>query len=271
MEARYNVYFAGQLLDGQEAAAVRDKLAKLFNADQPTLDKLFSGKAQLLKRDCDKATALKYKQAMERAGARPIIKASDGATAPSGATTPAPTKTLSAAEKIAALAAAPDENSYRTDDPAPAPEQQRPAQEQDGMNLAPAGADVLREEERPEHVAREVDTSGLEIDAAAQRLSEEPPPPPPAPDTSHLDLGAAGDTIPHLPSRQTPVTPNTDAIALSPEGTDFTDCAAPDALPPELDLSGMDIAPAGADVVDEKYRNREQPQAPSTDHISLED
>ena len=79
METRYNVYFAGQLLPGQELTSVRDKLAKLFNADQQTLEKLFSGKAQLLKRDCDKATALKYKQAMERAGAQPVIKATTSA------------------------------------------------------------------------------------------------------------------------------------------------------------------------------------------------
>lgn len=70
MEARYNIYFAGQLLAGHALAGVRENIARLFNADDATLDKLFSGKAQLVKRDCDKATALKYKQAMEQAGAR---------------------------------------------------------------------------------------------------------------------------------------------------------------------------------------------------------
>ncbi len=58
MEERYNVYFAGQVVEGYDLHSVRDKLAKVFNADQATLDKLFSGKAQLIKRDCDKATAL---------------------------------------------------------------------------------------------------------------------------------------------------------------------------------------------------------------------
>ena len=58
MEARYNVYFAGQLRAGHDLASVRDQLARLFKADTATLDKLFSGKTQLVKRDCDKATAL---------------------------------------------------------------------------------------------------------------------------------------------------------------------------------------------------------------------
>ena len=40
---------------------MRANLARLFNADEATLDKLFSGKIQLLKRDCDEATAEKYR------------------------------------------------------------------------------------------------------------------------------------------------------------------------------------------------------------------
>ena len=79
MEERYNVYFAGQVLEGCDRSSVRDKLAKVFNADQATLDKLFSGKAQLIKRNCDKATALQYREAMERAGAIPIVKRTDTA------------------------------------------------------------------------------------------------------------------------------------------------------------------------------------------------
>jgi hypothetical protein len=308
METRYNVYFAGQLLPGQELTSVRDKLAKLFNADQQTLEKLFSGKALLLKRDCDKATALKYKQAMERAGAEPVIKASQSAAAAEQPPrpTPAPDKTMSAAEKIAALAAAPDKGDYSPEEsatrskesstlskesstrpeesstlskePSTRPEEsstgsaeQQPEPDQAGINLAPVGSGVLREDERSEPVVRHIDTAGLEVDAATQRLSEEPPPPPPAPDTSHLDMGGVGEMIPNLPSDRVPLSPNTDAIDLSPAGTDFTDCAPPEAEAPPLDLSGMDLAPAGTDVLEEKYRKKEQAEAPTTDHISLEE
>ena len=68
MEPLYNIYYAGEVLAGFDQSQVRKSLGALFKAGDATLDKLFSGKPQLLKRDCDEATALKYKQAMERAG-----------------------------------------------------------------------------------------------------------------------------------------------------------------------------------------------------------
>jgi hypothetical protein len=227
MDARYSIYFAGELLDGHDRATVRAGLAKLFNADEATLDKLFSGKAQMIKRGCDKATALKYKQAMERTGARPIIRDEASGETPA-VEQPEPAKPVSAAEKIAALAAAPDEGAYRADTSvatANAPEV--PAADSSAMNLAPTGADVLRPDERTEvaeadiepdertEVAEaDIDTSSLVVDETAQRLSDEPPPPPPAPDTSHLGMGEVGDTIPGLDTGPAPVTPDTESISL---------------------------------------------------------
>ena len=266
MEARYNVYFSGQLLEGQDPGSVRNSLAKLFNADEATLEKLFSGNAQLIKRDCDKATALKYKQAMERAGAQPQIKAVT--TTPAQAQ-PTAEKPASAAERIAALAAAPDEQGYRAE---PATREAEDATtEGDAVALEPAGADVLRPEERAQPVVTEVDTSDLALDEAAQRLSQEAPPPPPPPDTSHMAMGEVGESIPHLPSDQAPLSPNTDDIDLAPAGTDFSDCAAPDAAAPALDLSGIDLAPTGSAVLEEQYRKQDKTAAPDTDHISLEE
>lgn len=269
MEARYNIYFAGQLLEGQDLATVRSNLAKLFNADEQTLDKLFSGKSQLLKRDCDKATALKYKQAIERAGGQPVIKAVQAAKEETAAAAPA----TSAAEKIAALAAAPAEIRYgSSEDPRAAETAPAQAATSDGsVDLAPAGSDVLREDERTTPVTRDIDTSGLSVDATAQRLSEESTAPPAAPDTSHLDMGEVGETIPNLPSHEEPLSPDIDSIDLAPDGTDFSDCAAPPAAEPALDLSELDLAPEGTELIDEEYRKKDQASAPSTDHIALED
>ncbi|MEH6636003.1 MAG: hypothetical protein V7700_10810, partial [Halioglobus sp.] len=219
----------------------------------------------------------KYQQAIERAGGQPIVKANQesAATPPP---TPVPEKTMTAAQRIAALAAAPDESSYRNETTSSVNPQHAAAADtaqhdadQEGLNLAPTGADVLRDDERTAPVISDVDTSGLEIDAAAMRLSEEQPPPPAAPDTSHLDMGSVGEMIPNLPSAQVPVTPDIDAIKLSPEGTDFADCAPPEPETPLLDLSALDIAPPGTDVLEEQYRNKEQSEAPPTDHLSLED
>jgi hypothetical protein len=260
MEQRYNVYFAGQLLDGQQREAVRANLAKLFNANDATLDKLFSGKPQLVKKECDKTTALKYKQAMERAGALPVIKLVADSGEP-------PERALSAAEKIAALAAAPDTGVNST-----SPQEQASQADTDSLDLCPDGTEVLRPQERAVPVPADIDTSGLEVDSAADRLSQEAPAPAPAPDTSHLAMGEVGETIPTLPPEHEAVNPNTDALALSPEGTDFSDCNAPDAPPPDLDLSALDLAPEGTEVIRDSERKQAPAEpAPETDHIKLAD
>jgi len=294
MEERYNVYFAGQVMAGFDTRTVRDKLAKIFNADQATLDKLFSGKAQLIKRDCDAATAAKFKQALERAGAIPIIKSATANaaatvtnTAATTAATPppnAPARAMTAAEKIAALAAAPVENRFqqRPPDTAAADHRGHTAvvrnetdsvtdTDNSGIVLAPPGTAVLREEERAAPVIRTVDTSGLAIDATATRLSDAPPPPPAAPDTRHLSMGAVGDTIPNLPSAAIPLSPNLDGLVLSAAGTDFSDCALPAAEALSLDLSHLAALPPGAIPLEEQRRRPLPVATPDTDHIRLED
>jgi hypothetical protein len=262
LEERYNVYFAGQVMDGFDLSDVRSKLAKVFNADQATLDKLFCGKPQLIKRECDKATALKFKQALERAGAIPVIQRAELPTAVTN-TTPAPAMT--AAEKIAALAAAPDETNYLKGSQEPA------SADTSGIVLAPPGTEVLRENERAEPVIREVDTSELAVDATAERLSQEAPPPPAAPDTSHLSMGDVGDTIPNLGSTSAPLSPNLDGLALSAAGTDFSDCAGPEPSALLLDLTHLTALAPGDTTVDEQRRKPSVASAPSIDHISLED
>lgn len=274
MDERYNVYFAGQVMDGCDLATVREKLAKLFNADQATLDKLFSGKPQLVKRNCDHGTASKYKQALERAGAVPIIKLAEPATAvPQAPARTEHARAMTAAERIAALAAAPDDARYQGSAVSASAEdtQQGAGPDTGGIVLAPPGTEVLRENERAEPVLREIDTAGLAIDAAATRLSEEPPPPPAAPDTQYLSMGGVGETIPNLVSSTAPLSPNLEGLALSAPGTDFSDCIAPEALAPPLDLSHLAALPPGDIPLEEQQRRPIPVATPSTDHILLEE
>ncbi|MEM6581788.1 MAG: hypothetical protein AAF699_10970 [Pseudomonadota bacterium] len=279
MEQRYNVYFSGQLQAGQQLQTVRANIAKLFNADEATLGKLFSGRPQLLKRDCDRATALKYKQAIEKAGATPIIQSAEtqgSQPAQVQETSERPnteSRQQTAAEKIAALAAAPDLGGSAAES-----EPQQTSNISEGGSqpaadplLAPPGTEVLRPEERKAPEVSSVDTPALEVAASGERLSAVPPPAPPPPDTSHLSEGAVGDIIPNLPSAELPVELDISAIDLSPDGTDLSDCARPEAPPPNLDLSGFDLAPAGSDVVEEKYRTSRDVPAPDTDHLSLKE
>jgi hypothetical protein len=84
-------------------------------------------------------------------------------------------------------------------------------------------------------------------------------------------MAEVGETIPHLPSGETPVSPNIDGLALSAPGSDFSDCASPEARALPLDLSALSLEPPGTDLLEEKYRGRKSDAAPSTDHLSLED
>ncbi|MEZ5571627.1 MAG: hypothetical protein R3E64_06340 [Halioglobus sp.] len=277
MEERYNVYFAGQVKDGADPASVREQLAKVFNANSATLDKLFCGDPQLIKRECDLATAQKYQAAMERAGAVPIIKRTAAASTsppPSRAPAAEATRTMTAAERIAALAAAPDENRFKREQAASATATSTataaPA-DTDGIVLAPPGTAVLRDEERAEPVIRTVDTSHLALDTTAERLSDEASPAPASPDTSHLSMGEVGDTIPNLPSSNAPLSPNLDGLELSAAGTDFSDCAAPEQETPALDLSALATLAPGTQTEEEQRRQPIPVAVPSTDHISIQE
>ena len=280
MDERYNIYFAGQIKAGADLASVRAQVGKLFNANQATLDKLFSGTPQLIKRDCDRATAQKYQAAIDRAGGIPVIKRVESSAAASAPVPPPPApKPLTAAERIAALAAAPDEVRFKQGpgaaapaNPAPAPASAptSPVTDTSGIALAPPGTAVLRESERSAPVVRNVDTSHLAFEQA-ERLSAVPTPPPPAPDTSHLSMGAVGDSIPNLPSQAAPVAPDLSGLALSAPGTDFSDCAPPEPAPLNLDLSAMAALPPGTSTPEELDRQPLPVAVPSTDHISLQD
>ena len=272
MEQRYNIYFAGELMPGQEAASVRAKVARLFNADEATLEKLFSGRPMLLKKDCDLATARKYQEAMERAGARPDVRASAEKAAPLPETRPAPApaaKPQSTAERIAAVAAGRDPDQPRQPERTPA---RKATGADSGLDLAPAGSDVMRPDERPAPVAaRSIDTTGLDLAEAGDPLSAPRPSAPPPPDTSALTMAEPGEPIPTLPSDERPVEPDTSGLDLAAAGTDFSDCAGAEAPEPGLDLSHLVLSPAGSDVLDPEYRDRKQAEPPATDHLSLRD
>ncbi len=263
MEQRFNIYFDGRVAAGQDSGAVRERLARLFKADATTLDRLFSGRPQLIKRDCDQATARKFQQAMEGAGAIPTITTANAAPAATESR-----RKLTAAERIAALAAAPDAGGYgKSSTPSPA----AAADSEPGMVLAPEGTPVLRETERPAPVQREVDTSALSAAPSGERLSPERPAPPPAPDTTHLSLAGAGESIPNLAHHARAIAPDTSALALSPEGTDFSDCAPAPVAALELDLSAIELAPEGTDVLEPRYRRQAAGEAPDTGHLALEE
>jgi hypothetical protein len=180
---------------------------------------------------------------------------------------------MTAAEKIAAVAAAPDATLYNANAAGTASSTAQPqeSEEPGTLVLAPPGTEVLRVDERAHPITREVDTAGIALDSTATRLSPLAPPPPAAPDTRHLSMSGVGELIPNLPSHAAPLSPAIDGLALTAPGTDFSDCASPDPVTLPLDLSALAVAPLGDALLEESYRRREQAVAPTTDHLMLKD
>lgn len=69
LEASFDVYVSGKPLVGFERADVVAGVAKLFAIESIAAEKLLDGKPHRVKSDCDKATALKYREGLTRIGA----------------------------------------------------------------------------------------------------------------------------------------------------------------------------------------------------------
>jgi hypothetical protein len=282
MEKSYDILFSGQLVDGQEQATVRANIAELFKASGDTLEKLFSGQPQLIKRGVDKTTAAKYRNAMHRAGAVALIKVStqaapdaDGGPAAPAAEPATQSKPQTMAERVAALAGEAPSQPDTSEAPkatstSPSPDA-TPAGEDSGLSLAPAGADVLRDDERETVIPVAVDTSAMNVDESGAdipslpRFDDIPPPP----DVSGLSMGELGEDIPNLPSNLEPLDIDTSAIDLAPEGTDFSDCMPAPVAIKEPDLSGIELAPEGSDLLENEHKSKDAPAPPNVDHLQL--
>jgi hypothetical protein len=250
---RFDIAFAGECLDGHDPAGVRAALGKLFKADEATLDRLFSGKRQRVKRGCDKATALRYQQAMTGVGARPIVTrsseiqetakpaAAGTASTPSGAHSP-----QRASASRPAPGAGPDAGAE---------------QPESAMSLLPAGSDMLAPAERKIPKAVELDLEHISLAAPGERLSDAQPAPRQVVEAPKLDVAEIGST---LSVAEQPA-------AIAPPDHDLSDCSAPPAATPQLNLDRLELAPSGTDLLGEHERHRSAERAPDTSHLQLED
>ncbi len=235
-ELRYDILFNGELLPGCDSATVAANLARLFKASHATVSHLMDGASHVIKRDCDRETATRYRGAMEQAGARAILREIASAPAPAAAieTTPAP-------------ASNPDTS----------------------LTIAPAGSDVLAAHERRTVVAAEVNTAHISLVSAFGAAPQVPATaPPPAPDTTHISIAEAGaDLLPHRAGVPPPPPPDTSAITLAAAGAPM----APPAEPVTVDLpdiSALTLAPPGADL--EPLRAEHPLLEPDTSALGIE-
>ena len=68
-KASYNIIFRGEIAEGQDIDEVKKNMAALFKVSDEKTEQLFSKRAVNIKKSVDHATTLKYKEAIEKAGA----------------------------------------------------------------------------------------------------------------------------------------------------------------------------------------------------------
>ena len=222
-EERYDIVFKGELVRSYQPDDVKKNIGRLFKVGGAKLDALFSGKAVVLKRNLDFDAATKYRVAIKKAGARVDLVLVAPQDVPASSSVQPPVDDTPAQAVEAPAAQLPDQGAFSL---APAGADLNPdrpevpandidtsaislkAPGEDLLNanekasipdtpvtlqtwdVAPAGEDLLRHDERRVDAPVQVDTEGLSVSAPGARLSEPAPPPPPPPDTSGLDLAS---------------------------------------------------------------------------------
>lgn len=65
----FEIAFSGQIVKGADLQSVKQKIGKIFKADEERLNLMFSGRRVLIKRQADEITMVKYRGAFQKAGA----------------------------------------------------------------------------------------------------------------------------------------------------------------------------------------------------------
>ncbi len=69
MSERYNVVFEGKIMPGKDLQLVKDRLKELMKTDDEGIERLFTGKPVVVRKNLEKETAEKYRNAFAKAGA----------------------------------------------------------------------------------------------------------------------------------------------------------------------------------------------------------
>ena len=151
----FEIVFQGQVKAGVAPEQARQRLGQLFQAGEQQLDILFSGRRIVIKQGLDQASADKYRQAIERAGAVCLIEPMGG---PTGASEPS-VNTASAAQHVAGKVVPRDEYMAAFSD-VEAPD----------FGIAPLGADL--QDEYQDYTPLPLDLSALSLAPAGADLEE---------------------------------------------------------------------------------------------------
>ncbi|RYY73958.1 MAG: hypothetical protein EOO52_13840 [Gammaproteobacteria bacterium] len=166
-DQQFDIIFRGDIVFGHQLADVKAKLQNLFKADAAKIDALFSGRPVPLKRGLDQASALKYKDALIKAGAQVDLVAV-GDTKPAPVAQPAE-RTLSLAQRLQQQAAAEKEAAEKVVLQKEQAARETASHTPEIMNnktdwsLAPVGSYLLKPTEKAVVEPVEVDISAISL------------------------------------------------------------------------------------------------------------
>ncbi len=270
--AHYDIYFRGEIADGQDLATVKLNLANVFQADEKKIAALFSGKTCLLKKGLDKQSALKYQTILKKAGAKIIIKtAQQTPTENSTAQSTQPSAPVSESARNNAPQPAPAttaSSTAATPSTAKTQTNQQAESDNNSLNLAPPGADLLKPSERKSITPVEIDTSDIQLASVFQEITNDAPPASPPPDTSHISVAEVGaDLQDEEPLELELPFPDISHLDIDEVGVRLS-AEQKDISLPELDLSQLSLAPVGERL--SSADKTPEPPAPDTSHLQIE-
>lgn len=179
-EQKVDIYFRGDIAPGEKIAEVRERLKKLFKADDEQMQRLFSGRPAVIRRNLDGPAAEQYSEAMLKAGAlvelRPVEPSTETEQTSADSTKVGPESVSENQQAPVNTAPAPAGESGSIEQ-SPAGQAGDVAAQSGDFSIAPVGADMLNEGERRETEAVEVDISALSAEAmSGDILSEDEKP-----------------------------------------------------------------------------------------------
>ncbi len=206
---KYDVVFKGEVMPDQQVEQVVIALARAFNSTEARVATLFSGGSKVLKADLEREAAEKYREVLKRAGAIVYLRRSG-----------LPEKPRSSLKRGPASTA---------------------------ISVAPLGGNLVRDDERTQVDAIEVDTSAIALAAVTDEPLQPPAKPTPPPVSTNPDLSLAepgADLLPPARRQAATAVKSTVELSLAPAGTAaMQTVAGSPPLPP--DTSHLQVEPQG--------------------------
>lgn len=104
-DKKFNIVFYGDLVKGADEQAVKENVAKLFNAGEKQLAVIFSGNRVVLKKNVDSDTAIRYRGKLKQSGIITKVEAFQNDHSESQKT-PQPTASPAASSSITSTSSA---------------------------------------------------------------------------------------------------------------------------------------------------------------------